>query len=302
MMMVERVDTGEVLCHVGIERGRFWIDGQEAVVTLSGDFMTHPDHRGRRIADQMAGVFYPLWTAGDATLAFPSEASLHISTRTIPATAGLGTMPQWLWWSSGDAVREDRPSLPRPAAAAVAAACRTALASARSSRRQLADVADLDPDGALGREFDHLDEEFANTARCVRRRSARHVAWRWLQHPDRDWTLTTARDGRGDLVGFVVFGTIGERGRVVDLAAIDATTQTCLLAHAVRALTGTAVERVSLELLDPRPWSARSVRRIGMWCRGEGPNVMIGGAKLAFRDAVHDRGSWYLTIGDSDHV
>jgi hypothetical protein len=114
--------------------------------------------------------------------------------------------------------------------------------------------------------------------------------------------MTAARDRDGHLLGFVVFGPLGGNGRIADLVATNAATQTALVAHAVQSLHASRVHRVSLELLDPRPWSARSLRRVGMLPRGRGPEFLILHGSEPLRPVVDDRTSWYLSIGDTDHV
>jgi len=204
--------------------------------------------------------------------------------------------------ASADAVRRDQPALPSAAATLIAAGCRVALGIASRSRLQLDAVNELVAGTRAARELDELARQASEQIPCLRDRSSAYLRWRWLAQLERAWTLTTARDRGGRLRGFVVFGPHASTGRVSDLLALDEAAQRVLVAHAVRTLAASGFARVSLELLDPRPWSARAIRATGGIPRGSGPEYLIVHTTDQLRSLVTDRGSWYVTIGDSDHV
>jgi hypothetical protein len=303
MLMLERTDTDPptVVGHTALERGRFWIDGRERPVVTGADLMLHPGHRGNRLTVYLWKPLVSLYEEVDVNLAFPAEITVHIAGNRLRGVAPtmLGRLPQWLWWGSVAAVRRDRPSMPWPAAAALVAACRGSAWAARSTKVRVELISAADLDGNVGGELDELADSSARWAPCIRRRATTYLRWRFCGDPEREWSIAVARDAAGALTGYVAYGHVGGDGRIADLLAADARSQRVLVAHALRAL---GRSRSSLELLDPRPWSDGSVRRTGMLRRGEGPEVMIMHAAPAVKETAEVRSSWYLTIGDSDHV
>lgn len=301
LMLLERVDTGEVVGHVAVERGTFWVDGTERAVVMGADFMVHPRHRGLHLTNYFWRPILRLYEQVDINIAFPAATSMRMAQRLDAVDALLGEIPQWLWWANAAAVRKDRPGLPLAVAAAVAAGCRFLVATANHPRTAAIESIDV-IDAGLAGELDELSIAVARTVRCVRHRTGGYLRWRWREQPGRSWTMLGSRDRDGRLNGFAVCGRIGDRGRIVDLLALDAGTQRRLVASAISELHAVGCDRVSIELLDPRPWSARSLRRAGLLRRGRGPQIMVNHAKPAVRDAALARESWYLTIGDTDHV
>jgi hypothetical protein len=155
-----------------------------------------------------------------------------------------------------------------------------------------------------------IEDLVAATARLVRSRhprSADFLRVRWFGAPDTTWNFATARDQRGRLKGFIVFGpdleppegTASVRGTVVDLLAVDAAATTALLRHAWRFLRAEGCDVVAFDHLDPRPWSRGADLRAGFFPVEAGPLVTVdepdgpGGQDPVF---------WHLTSGDIDRT
>jgi hypothetical protein len=171
--------------------------------------------------------------------------------------------------------------------------------------RALAGSTEVSPLHDFGTETDVLAERSAAFARCIRRRDAAYLRWRWLEQPGPSWSALGARvDGR--LSGWVVFGIDDRRsgrfitGYVVDLLAEDARSMRLLLVGAARELVRAGCELIEFDFVDPRPWAASACRRAGFLLRGKGDNVVCKALTPGLGPVVEDLDNWYLTKSDSD--
>ena len=289
-------EYGEAVGFLGAVFGECWIDGRDATVSVHGDLLVD-GHRGQ------GGGSMLLETAlardpCEARYAFPAGSAASLIGRF--GTPLKGKLQQWVRWLSPSAIATSRGRLPRSGRSLVAVVLQAVSLLAGTHRRwEVTRITDP------GEEVDDLAARSAAFARCILRRDAAYLRWRWLDQPGGRWTMLGVRDGDGRLRGITVEGMKeGEMhgpspvGRIGDLLADGPTATRVLLDAATRTLESNGCGIVLLDLNDPRPWSRSACVRAGFLPRGRGPNVHLAG--LPGSDAARDLDSWYLTLGDTD--
>lgn len=285
-------EDGEVVGFIGIVYGGCFIDGRAASVSVYGDLLVDgPRGRGggRLLREEARSR-----DRADARYAFPKE-SLATWIETTPHR---GRLRQWVRWLTPEGVSASRQGLPRWLRTAALALPSTLSWGPRGRSWTVAPVPDP------GAEVDDLAARSAGFARCILRRDAAYLRWRWLGQPGGRWIVLGAWDGAAQLRGWIVVGRregeVREAGvgRVVDVLADGGAAARALLDAATRALRSAGCGVVLLHLNDPRRWSALACLRAGFVPRGRGPNLHLWSRPGA--EAAGEPGSWYLTLGDTD--
>ena len=100
----------------------------------------------------------------------------------------------------------------------------------------------------------------------------------------------------------MAYGARENQGRIVDLLAANDAAMRALVYEATRRLAHQRVDRILLELSDPRPWAAKVLRRLGYLPRGRGPVVVASPRAEWVPETVRQVPNWYMTLADTDHV
>ncbi len=102
----------------------------------------------------------------------------------------------------------------------------------------------------------------------------------------------------------MVFGRVesqyGSYGVVADVLARNAAALRALLLDAARGLAAIGCPSVTLDYLDPRPWTRRALYRAGFLPHRGGINIVCGSLSERAGNVPEQRESWYLTRGDTD--
>jgi hypothetical protein len=154
-----------------------------------------------------------------------------------------------------------------------------------------------------GPEYDHFFQLQSRAEHALGVRDARYLRWRYLEHPELEFTLHEARDEAGHLEGFSVGRRAVFEGReawvVCDWLA-RAAARGPLLRAAVEAARRAGGLPVVLVL---PPWCEdfADLQALGMRVR---PTrlVLVGRSFDRALDLSYWAQRWYYTLGDSDLV
>lgn len=287
-------EDGTVIGFAGAVYGPGWVRGRPVSIRVIGDLVSEQRGRGggRTLIEHLIAL-----RGSDVHYAFPRESIAELVTR-AGRTPLEGRLPQWVRWvtPAGLAASRDRLSTPARAAARVTLTAINGL----SGRPRRWSVAPIEPT----EEIDTLADQSASFARCILRRDAAYLRWRWLDQPGGRWTLLGVRDGSRRLRGIAVAGRKDDPdagagvGRIPDLLADGPVAIRTLLDGAVRRLAGLGCGTVLLDVHDRRPWAPRAYRRAGFLPRGRGPNVHLAARRGL--EVARELDNWYLTLGDTD--
>jgi hypothetical protein len=290
-LIVLEDERGDVVGHLSSSPFPTWVDGRRLSTAVGGDLMVAERYQGR---GGMRLLFQKLEVSQDfdLRLSFTSE----MATPRIQRYGSrlLGTLPSWT-----HRLRPTRPGLGRARPLEGAALRAVSLVATRPRPRLLVErLAELGP------EVDRLAAESAAFARCVRIRDAAYLRWRWLEQPGGHWTIRGALAADGSVRGVSVLGLDhGDRGltgSISDLLAPEPAVLRALLVDAVQTLAQHGCGAVTLVLLDPRPWSRRTLLRAGFLPGDTGDAITCRSLSAAAGEAPERRESWYLTRGDTE--
>jgi hypothetical protein len=270
-----------------------YFDGTPGMTGSAVHWMVHPDFRGRGVGRAMTDVDDPEWV--DVVVTFAVDSVIPVLEAAYPDYTPIGRVPAWLAWRHPDAVSTSK--LPR---GIVTAGVRLAAGAGRIGRqRGLRLTRGLPDDAAL----DDLARRSAGFARCIRRRDAAHVRWRWAEESYR-WEFVSAHDRKGRLRGWAVYGSPEHEnvGVIIDVLVDSPHALRSLVSFAADDLARGGAEMVLLRLLDPRRWVAPALLAAGFLRRGEGPYVVTHQQRPDFGEGCTERASWYLTAGDADRL
>jgi hypothetical protein len=161
----------------------------------------------------------------------------------------------------------------------------------------------VEPLRSLDDEVDALAETSASFAPCIRVRDSAYLQWRWHEMPGNEqWESWAARDRRGRLRGWVVFGEDPRSGRglITDILATDAGATRRLVRLAVRRLRERGCTGVQLQIHDRRRWVKRALLRSGLLPRGHESVVVTNAFSTRVEQLTGNIDNWYLTLGDVD--
>ncbi len=155
---------------------------------------------------------------------------------------------------------------------------------------------------SAGPEYDDLWVQCRSSYPMCARRDARWVQWRYLDAPERPYTLWEARRD-GVLVGFAA-------SRTIDINGLRCGLIEDLFAHATdrrvrRSMLAAVLEEFERDRIDlARTISLNrevlsSLREAGFVCNPRGPRLLVQ-CRLEDKSPLSDTGAWYMTYGDSD--
>jgi GNAT superfamily N-acetyltransferase len=293
------IDGSDVVGHCAWCLFHGVVAGQPVSIALGGDMMVHPDHQRRGIAQMLINE-REQFGQHDLRISFPTEAVLRLK-RPAVNSRELGELPMWVRWRTARSLAESRSgAVGGPIAGALLGVWRgVARLRAAAARVTVAEAS------SLGADVDALAHDAQGWSVASRTRDAAYLRWRWIDQPESDWTVLTARR-RGRLTGVVVFGrwpASGSTGRIVDLLASDAPSHSALLDAAAQRLEAGGADLVELMHADSRSWVRRATRFAGFARRGDGPTVLVSRQDDGLSEAsCQELTSWYLTAGDTDLV
>lgn len=300
---------GALVGHSGIIPQRFRVAGRELVLSFASAFCVAPGYRfhGTRLAHEFLShreSRFPLTNSGNAdTVAIYK----FFGCREIPGLADNDyLMP----------VRVDRlvrHALSRSRHARRLTALRAFSPLLRWVGPAMSAVLGARADGAyrvsrcdaVDEEFDRLWKHLSGSYAVLSVRSREYLAWRYFGHPERPYGIFAARDGAGELAGYLACDVREHESGLKTLNVID-----LFCDHAnvrlVRALLGTAIT-------EARSRGADAVRirnvpervkgllpRMG-FVRRRWPNKAVYRNNCGVADGVlASSGSWYCCTGDGD--
>jgi GNAT superfamily N-acetyltransferase len=150
--------------------------------------------------------------------------------------------------------------------------------------------------GELGPEFSQLTSRAAEQPWISVARSADYLDWRYRRHYYLQYGIFTARDSRGQLLGYAVTVSSGVYAEVVDLFPVDRPRLVLeLLCGMSRLLREQGDAALAISCL-PTEALAGSLRNAGLRDRQRRPLVVH-----EFAGARHGGAPWLLTYGDIDY-
>ncbi len=284
---------GEIVGHLGCVSGEVWVEGSRLRLGTVGFGWVKRGYQG-------VGGFKRLVDAFLDSAAHEFDLLIGFTSPRIARHyrhLGLGTPigTTRTWGSAEDAF-----------------AFRTGLAKhvLRSVTRCAAWLASLGPSFVrverlvkLDEEIDLLAEASASFAPCIRVRDSAYLQSRWREMPgNNSWEYWAARDRRGRLRGWVIFGEdpCSTRGLITDILAADAGATRALVRLALRRLRQRGCSGVELQLHDRRPWVKRALLRSGLLPRGHETVVVTNAFSAQVEPISSNLGNWYLTLSDID--
>jgi hypothetical protein len=153
-------------------------------------------------------------------------------------------------------------------------------------------------EGQCDEEFDLLNDRVCRMPGIFTIRTAKYLNWRYLANPTAKCEILTARR-EGALVGYAVFTSFGNEGRIVDLCSEDAPGLIgLLLAGVVQELSPRGIETISLNAWEFHPWS-HVFERAAFRRRETAPVVTYAPQDSQMFGSKHQP-SWYLMQGERD--
>ena len=149
-----------------------------------------------------------------------------------------------------------------------------------------------------GPEYDRFFEEESRSERALGVRDAQYLRWRYLEHPELEFTLHEARDASGALEGFSVGRRARFEGReswvICDWLA-RGPARASLLASAVQSAQGLPI----VVVLPPWCEDFLALQELGMRVR---PTRLVLVGRSFDRSLALSYWSrrWYYTLGDTD--
>ena len=284
---------GEIVGHLGCVSGEAWVERRRLRLGTVGFGWVKRGYQGVGGFKRLADAFLDSAAREfDLLIAFTSPRIARHFRHLTPCTQ-IGEIP--CWGSAEDAF-----------------ASRTGLVkhALRSVTRCVAWVASVGPSFvrverlvSLDEEIDLLAEASASFAPCIRVRDSAYLQSRWREMPgNNSWEYWAARDRRGRLRGWVIFGEDPRStpGLITDILAADAGATRALVRLAVRRLRERGSIGVRLQLHDRRPWVKRALLRSGLLPRGHESVVLTTAFSAQVEPVSSNLGNWYLTLSDID--
>jgi Acetyltransferase (GNAT) domain len=149
-----------------------------------------------------------------------------------------------------------------------------------------------------GEEFTQAFRQWRPRMGTCADRTAEHLNWRFLQHPQRRYQLLTARK-EGRLCGYLIYYWAGEDGTVVDLLAEEDHVCKALLFETIAILRSCGASTLSAPFLSSHV-GRRVFEDCGFQPRESSPVIVL---KLPWgigQQADQSTDRWFLTHGDRE--
>jgi hypothetical protein len=285
---------GEIVGHLGCASGEAWVEMRRVRLATGGFGWVKRGYQGVGGFKLLVGAF--LESAADEFEVLIGFATPRVAKhyRNLGLGTPIGILPGW---GSADDAFSSRSGLEKHALRG-AARCFAWLVS-----RGPTFFVRVEPLLELGDEVDALAEASAGFAPCIRVRDSAYLQWRWRDMPgEQGWEVWAARDRRGRLLGWVVFGQDprSTQGLVTDILATNAGATRALLRLAVRRLREQNCSTVRVPLHDERPWVKRALLRSGLLPRRSERVVITNAFSSEVEQLTEKMSHWYLTLGDVD--
>ena len=280
-------------------RLKMWMGGIECFAEARGEWLVHPDYRGRKLWRRVGNVL-------------PAEVPMLFGWSVVSAQAvraiGWATEPvrPMLRVLEAGPLVEQLTRSPRLASIATAlnTAARVASESLHRVRRGRSDkVLQLD---SFDDRVDVLWERARRPAKAMVVREGRYLNWRYCERPDATYLLYGIEHG-SELAGFLVARVGNHRGLrwgyLVDFLVPENSNDvlSSLIGEALDEFGGNGVAAVTCYVTDPG--ARRVLLRHGFFpSPGRNPihfNHLLEGSRTDLQRfaALH---SWYLTMGDGE--
>jgi len=259
-----------------------------------GDFCIHPEYRtlGPALALQRQSL-QDLSEAGVAFLYdFPSDSMVSIYRR-----LGMGTARKMIRFAKPlKANRKTKQWISNEFAASGLAAAINSYLFLRDYRvRRKPRWVIAEETGPCGEEFEKAAARWSTRMGLCAARTADYLNWRFLQHPQRQYHLFTARSS-SELCGYLICELGGEDATVADMLAQDDAVCRDLLRETSREMRRRDACTLSMPLPALHP-QRKLLESCGFQAR-EASTIMLLDVGKKFDDSLAD--SWYLTHGDRE--
>jgi hypothetical protein len=286
----------QVIGHTALLPMPAWVDGERRLVSIGLDSMVLPRWQGGGRFALLAESLLSTEDAGDVVLAFTADRPLRTFER-LARNRSQERLVQWVRWHDVDHLeRSAGRSFPKPWRPAIDRSLRLLTLAARLPSSGVRVEAQVPSDA----ELDELSRQSASFASRINIRDSTYLRWRWFAE-DGAWSLRSARNDAGALLGWVVLGIDPRRadgtGVIGDVLATSPRALTALVRHAADALRDQGAGVVTFAYRDPRPWSTAAVAAAGFARRGVAPPILTSALTPRGHDLL-DISGWYFTTGE----
>ena len=268
--------AGKIICHLGVLRFNWYVDGKKTGAFQYVDAMTHPDFRFQKIFARVvatsqehferSGIPHIYYYPNENSMKESLNLGVHLVTR----------VPLLVRGTDGVAPVE----------------------SVRGVR--------IEKVRRFDSEIERLCESMKEVFRFAMVRDPSYLTWRYLEKPDDSYVPYVAFKG-GTLVGYMIFKVFEKHGEtrrshIVDLWAgpEDTDTMAALVRYAIRLASEAKAEELSCWMLPHAPAYAPLLENGFQTRTTDRYLVALGSKGWKDRDALQEPGNWHITMGDSD--
>jgi GNAT superfamily N-acetyltransferase len=296
-------DGGKIVGHFADIPRRFSVQGEPILGTLSLDLMVHPDYRRRGIFEALGryGAERVRKENGLFLTAFP------IRRETIRGLKKIGweevvKLPVLVYPIRFSGIINRYLRFPLLSLLAGGAVRSLYMLLCRSRRRKRMEKVDVEEMGSLDDAFDDFWQKALSLCPVIGARDRNYLAWRYLQHPTRTYTIYRAKQS-GEMKGYIVLRKVDllnfNSAAIVDLLALDEVTLAALAEKGIQHCRQEGADLLGFMVPKIHAYY-RTLRRIGFLPSFKVFLLMIYSHEEGKR--LFSPKAWYVNWGDTDVI